>query len=117
MRTHRLVTALAGIAVASLALTACSSGGTDASDDPVQDSITVVRPDEPITLDWKNGGDMPDVFILGNVMESLTKMDVAGGEAVPSLATEWTVSDDLLTWDFVLREGVTFHNGEPFNAD
>lgn len=117
MRSHRLVTALAGIAVASLALTACSGGGTDASADAAKESLTVVRPDEPITLDWKNGGDMPDVFILGNVMESLTKMDVEAGEAVPSLATNWTVSDDLLTWDFELRDGVTFHNGEPFNAD
>lgn len=35
----------------------------------------------------------------------------------PELATEWSVSEDGLEWTFLLREGVTFHNGEPFNAD
>ena len=36
---------------------------------------------------------------------------------VPLLATEWTVSDDGLTYTFKLREGVKFHDGTPFNAD
>ncbi|MEN8113928.1 MAG: ABC transporter substrate-binding protein [Actinomycetota bacterium] len=35
----------------------------------------------------------------------------------PDLATEWSLSDDGLTWTFVLREGVTFHDGTPLNAD
>ncbi|MFU8825140.1 ABC transporter substrate-binding protein [Yoonia sp.] len=34
----------------------------------------------------------------------------------PALATSWKIIDDN-TWHFYLREGVTFHNGEPFNAD
>lgn len=36
---------------------------------------------------------------------------------VPLLATDWAVSDDALTYTFTLREGVTFHDGEPFNAE
>jgi peptide/nickel transport system substrate-binding protein len=35
----------------------------------------------------------------------------------PDLATEWELGDDGVTWTFKLREGVTFHNGDPFNAD
>ncbi|MGH6885167.1 MAG: ABC transporter substrate-binding protein, partial [Geminicoccales bacterium] len=35
----------------------------------------------------------------------------------PDLATEWELGDDGVTWRFKLREGVTFHNGNPFNAD
>lgn len=38
------------------------------------------------------------------------------GSFVPGLATEWSVSDDRLTWTFTLREGVTFHDGSPFTA-
>lgn len=35
----------------------------------------------------------------------------------PDLAESWEPSADGLSWDFKLREGVTFHDGEPFNAD
>lgn len=35
----------------------------------------------------------------------------------PALAESWEVSEDGSEYTFHLREGVTFHNGEPFNAD
>jgi CO/xanthine dehydrogenase Mo-binding subunit len=35
----------------------------------------------------------------------------------PSLAESWTVSKDGTVVDFALREGVTFHNGDPFTAE
>jgi peptide/nickel transport system substrate-binding protein len=35
----------------------------------------------------------------------------------PDLATAWELGDDGVTWQFKLREGVTFQNGNPFNAD
>jgi peptide/nickel transport system substrate-binding protein len=35
----------------------------------------------------------------------------------PSLATTWSESADGLTYDFELRQGVTFHNGDPFTAE
>jgi len=34
-----------------------------------------------------------------------------GNPMAPSLAESWTVSPDGLSYDFVLRRGVTFHNG------
>src|SRR3984957_2706542 len=36
---------------------------------------------------------------------------------IPGLATSWRVSDDGKTYTFILRQGVTFHDGAPFNAD
>jgi peptide/nickel transport system substrate-binding protein len=35
----------------------------------------------------------------------------------PSLATDWHESADGLTYDFALRQGVQFHNGDPFTAE
>ena len=35
---------------------------------------------------------------------------------IPQLATEWSASEDGLDWTFELQTGVTFHDGEPFNA-
>ncbi|MEZ4730132.1 MAG: ABC transporter substrate-binding protein [Caldilineaceae bacterium] len=39
------------------------------------------------------------------------------GTYSPALAESWEVSEDGTTYTFHLRQGVTFHNGEPFTAD
>ena len=39
------------------------------------------------------------------------------GTYQPDLATEWAQSEDGLSWTFKLREGVTFQDGTPFNAE
>ena len=39
------------------------------------------------------------------------------GDLAGDLATEWTASEDGLTWTIKLRDGVTWHDGEPFTAD
>src|SRR5262249_49953700 len=40
-----------------------------------------------------------------------------GGSLTPSLAESWSMSPDGLVYDFVLRKGVRFHNGEPVTAE
>src|SRR3989442_13020286 len=40
-----------------------------------------------------------------------------GNRMAPSLAESWTVSPDGLSYEFVLRQGVTFHNGDPLTAE
>jgi peptide/nickel transport system substrate-binding protein len=56
---------------------------------------------------------------MGNMYEPLIWATPAGydEEYVPGLATAWSTSEDKLTWTFELAEGVTFHDGEPFNAE
>ena len=50
-----------------------------------------------------------------NVFEGLVRID-RSGDVVPALAESWTASDDGLVWTFTLREGVTFHNGDPLTS-
>ena len=51
-----------------------------------------------------------------NLFDGLTERDT-NAKLQPGLATSWDVLDDGLRIRFALREGVTFHNGEPFNAE
>src|SRR5262245_43479067 len=40
-----------------------------------------------------------------------------GNPMAPSLAESWSVSPDQITYEFKLREGLKFHNGDPFTAE
>jgi peptide/nickel transport system substrate-binding protein len=55
------------------------------------------------------------VWVTLNVMEHLVELDT-DGTLVPRLATRWRWLDDR-TLDVTLRQGVTFHNGEVFDAE
>lgn len=55
-------------------------------------------------------------LVQRGVLDSLVAQDV-DGNFVPWLATSWEISDDELSYEFTLREDVSFHDGEPFNAD
>ncbi len=59
--------------------------------------------------------DRDAVSLLDLVYESLFELDDSR-EPVGSLAESWSVSSDGKTWLFTLREGVTFHDGQPLTA-
>lgn len=50
------------------------------------------------------------------IFDGLTRYDESG-QLVPHLAESWIVSEDGLTIRFRLRQGVAWHDGEPFTAD
>ena len=54
--------------------------------------------------------------VLANVVESLTTNN-DNIELTPLLATDWSQSEDGLTWTFNLREGVSFSNGEAMTSE
>ena len=56
--------------------------------------------------------------LLDNIYERLLFLDLTEGEKLlPQLATSYEESEGGKVWTFTLRKGVTFHNGEPFNAE
>jgi peptide/nickel transport system substrate-binding protein len=71
---------------------------------------------EAIKLDPGDAIDRPSFDVMQNIYDGLVEIDQTG-TVQPALATEWTISDDNLRWTFTLREGVTFHDGTPFNAE
>ena len=54
-------------------------------------------------------------MVLYAIHDALVK-PMPAGDNTPSLAESWTVSKDVLTYEFVLRKGVRFHNGDPVTA-
>lgn len=51
------------------------------------------------------------------VLQGLAHIKWTGDELQPLLATSWETPDEGVTWIFHLREGVNWHDGEPFTAD
>jgi peptide/nickel transport system substrate-binding protein len=71
---------------------------------------------EITTLDPAQINQVLQFQVASNVLSGLTHINpdlTAEGD----LAADWTVSSDGLEWTFNLREGVTWHNGDPFTAD
>ena len=72
--------------------------------------------DELITLDPARMNEVVQFQITSNVLSGLTHID-ANLVAQPDAASGWGVSDDGREYTFHLREGMKFHNGDPFTAD
>jgi peptide/nickel transport system substrate-binding protein len=67
------------------------------------------------TLDPARIDQVQQFQITSNVLSGLTHID-GDFVAQPDIAESWEVSDDGTEYTFHLREGVTFHNGDPFTA-
>lgn len=81
------------------------------------DGVRIVLPSEPTDLDpCNNSLSAVGNVIRQNVIETLTVLDPVTGDVKPRLATSW---EDVGggTWRIKLREGVTFHDGAPLDAD
>jgi peptide/nickel transport system substrate-binding protein len=56
-------------------------------------------------------------FMFLYAMHDALVKPMPGNPMTPSLATQWRESTDGLAYDFELRQGVKFHNGDPFTAE
>jgi peptide/nickel transport system substrate-binding protein len=110
--------ALAGVAVVAV-LAACSTSDSDSDagqagspGGTIRVAVSSLPPGQgnPFT-----GIGAQSVYTWSAIFDPLTMVDDSG-KPQPWLATSWSNIDEL-TWQFKLREGVTFSNGEPFNAE
>ncbi|WP_019378097.1 glutathione ABC transporter substrate-binding protein [Virgibacillus halodenitrificans] len=105
------------IMMAFLAITACSSDeNSEGKAKDEKKEITIAIDQNFVTLDPHNAGDTVSIFGTRAMYEGLVGFD-QNMEVIPVLAEDYEVSEDALEYTFKLREGVTFHDGEPFNAE
>src|SRR6185503_18078990 len=78
--------------------------------------LTIALPSTPETIDPHQFRSVLSGSIIGLMCEGLVTRDPNTMELRPVLAESWR-NINPTTWEFKLRRGVKFHNGEDFNAD
>lgn len=75
------------------------------------------RSSDPPTIDPAFGATVSGgIEVEHNVYDTLLRYEGESTELVPNLAESWEVAPDATSVTFYLREGVKFHNGDPFTA-
>ncbi|MDP8927867.1 MAG: ABC transporter substrate-binding protein, partial [Actinomycetota bacterium] len=115
-----------------LALIAGACGNNDAPSEPAAEpgDEPVGDPVEGGTIVVAIGGQLPAQGTLNpavntqGIMQRVAAPLFTGlveiddnSEPIPALATEWDIQEDGRVYEFTLREGVTFHDGEPLTAE
>jgi peptide/nickel transport system substrate-binding protein len=116
MRLARLARPVAALAAAlALAALVPPAGPAAAQDRARTKEVVVGFAAEPRSIlpntivDWTTNTQVEHIY------DRLVDRDAKSYKPAPMLATAWRVVNDT-TWEFTLRTGVKFHNGEPFNA-
>ena len=79
-------------------------------------SLTFATIGEPLTFNPALSYDASSSGVLSYLFEGLTETSWLDDSIDPVLAEAWDHSEDGLTWTFRLREGVTWHDGQPFTS-
>ncbi len=106
-RFHRATLGAGLVVLVALALAPAGAGAQSGQ-------LNIGLAAEPSTLDPHLSGEIPAHNIARNVYDTLLLRD-EGMRLAPSLAESWRLVSPT-TYQFKLRRGVKFHNGEPFNA-
>ncbi len=70
---------------------------------------------QPVTLDLPQDGN--SLSVEYQIAEPLVLYEPGTTNITPGLATSWEANDDSTVWTFQLRQGVSFHDGTPLNAE
>ena len=104
------------VTVALLAAAMAVGGASSAAAQKAEDTMRIAFDRELETLDNYFNTAREGIIVSRLVWDGLLYRDPETNEYEGNLATDWEFVDGT-TMDFTLREGVSFHNGEPFDAD
>ncbi len=105
----------AGATAPAAGATAPAAGATAAPVGTTPQGILQVAMDIPVNLDPALASSDSEIAILNAVYDYLVDIDTSNN-IQSRLATEWTSSDDGLTYTFTLAPNVVFHDGTPLTA-
>jgi peptide/nickel transport system substrate-binding protein len=105
------------LALAALALTAAVPGPASAAGAEGQLTWGVHVSLAPTWFDPAEMSGIITPYIVYYALHDGLVKAMPGQPFAPSLAKSWSASDDGLVYEFVLRDGVKFHNGEPVTAE
>ena len=141
---NRKAAAVAGAAALALVLSSCAESDRDDGEDTADSNGTQTGAagdgDSDSDSDSNGEGASDATFIFGaagepklfdpfyasdgetfritrQIYEQLLDFEPGTAETIPGLAESFEGSDDGLTWDFQIREGVTFHDGTELDAE
>jgi peptide/nickel transport system substrate-binding protein len=72
---------------------------------------------DPVVLDGALVSDGESIRAIGQIFETLVFLEPGTTEPVPGLAESWEPNEDCTVWTFQIRDGVTFHDGDPLTAE
>ncbi len=98
--------------VFAVLFSSCSNNTGTAS----TDELVVVMGGEAVTLDPHGQNDQPSSRVRKQIYNTLVTQNEAM-EVIPGLAESWEITDGGKTLTLKLRDDVTFHNGNKFNAE
>ena len=101
---------IARSAAAALAAVCLIGSAADAK------SLRWARSGDALTLDPHAQNESPTHNLMHLFYEPLVLREI-DGKLAPALAVSWQVTSDPSIWEFKLRRGVAFHNGNAFDAD
>ena len=85
---------------------------------PEDTLVIAAKIDDIVSIDPAEAFEFNGIDLLNNLYDTLIELDPEQpGELVPGLAESWDVSEDGLTFTFIMREGVTFASGNPVRAE
>ena len=118
MRTIRKLAAVAATGALALTVVSCAESERSGSDEGGDETtFTFGAAGAPEMFDPLYATDGETFRVTRQIFQGLLGIKPGSAEVVPELATEWTANEEGTEWTFTLRDDVTFHDGEPFNAD
>lgn len=99
----------AGVVLSTTALLAACGKADKEADAPT--TFSYVYAVDPASLDYSIATRTSTTDVIGNVVDGLMENDQYGN-VIPSLAEDWSVSKDGLTYTYKLRKGVKWYTSE-----